>query len=414
VQVPHNNRNNPDNSTEGNTADTNSERTGNSDHSSDCSNHPCNLDFGVSNDSKFVYDPGGNTFDTEDGSARDDGDSTSSSSDDVPCNADAYRSLDHDRDKSILTASDVDPFLPLDFVQVTRPVDAPHSATNLPTILLANSKRVDTAQRAFPHHLVLPLDLGHTAPVFTRTPLDPLRDNSSSNSSDCNTNDADSSSSSNCNTNDADSSSSSSSNDAVSIAITACAPSNSDPDFVSTDTPRASHLRPLIGDASRSLPQPAPRRDNNSNSNSNKAADFVNTACTLDTLDADSNSISKHTAPSTAAASTPHHSFAPFAPAPPRATTNQITSAPASHLSTLTSKSLCSPHLSQISQKNHLQPLRRRQPQPCPISKSHKATAGPFVLSLARTPSDLSDNKLTRFSGRTHCFVLPADDFGDT
>ena len=52
-------------------------------------------------------------------------------------------SFSRDRNKSVLTASDVDPFHFLEFVQVTRLVDAPHPATtNLPAILSVNSKCV--------------------------------------------------------------------------------------------------------------------------------------------------------------------------------------------------------------------------------------------------------------------------------
>jgi hypothetical protein len=127
AQVSHNNRHTSDNSTEGQTADTNSEHTNNSDHSSNCSNHPCNLNFDVSNDSQFMYDPGGNTFNTEDGSAYDNGDSGSSSSsssnDNMPCNANAYHSFDHNCNKTILTTSDVNLFLPLNSVQITCPIN---------------------------------------------------------------------------------------------------------------------------------------------------------------------------------------------------------------------------------------------------------------------------------------------------
>jgi hypothetical protein len=62
-----------------------------------------------------------------------------------------HHSFSRDPNKSMLTASDVDPFHSLKFVQVTRPVNAPHSATtNLPAILSVNSKCVDGAARSSP------------------------------------------------------------------------------------------------------------------------------------------------------------------------------------------------------------------------------------------------------------------------
>ena len=65
-----------------------------------CSNHLCNLDFNVSNDSQFMYDPGRSIFDTEDGSACDDNNSGSSSSNDnMPYNANTYHSFNCDCDK---------------------------------------------------------------------------------------------------------------------------------------------------------------------------------------------------------------------------------------------------------------------------------------------------------------------------
>jgi hypothetical protein len=142
AQVLCNNHNNLNISTKGKTEDTKSNSNSNSDHNSyprNHSNHLCNLNFSICNNSKFVYNLGGNTFDTEDGSAYDNSDSSSGSSD-VPCNANTHHSFDHDHNKSILTTLDVDLFLPLNSVQVTCPVNASHSAsTNLPSIRLAGS-----------------------------------------------------------------------------------------------------------------------------------------------------------------------------------------------------------------------------------------------------------------------------------
>jgi hypothetical protein len=151
VQVLHNNHNNPNNSTKGKPADTKSECNGNSNHDSqcrNCSNHPFYPDFGISNNSKFTYNLGGNTFNTEDGSVCNDSNSSSGSSN-VPYNANAYHSFNHNCNKSILTTSDIDLFLPLNSVQVTYPVDTPHSAsTNLPSIHLASSNYTCTVQHA--------------------------------------------------------------------------------------------------------------------------------------------------------------------------------------------------------------------------------------------------------------------------
>jgi len=104
--------------------DTTSIDTGTSNHSSNHNSHPLTLDFGISDISKFAYDPGGTTLNTEDSSARNNGadtTSTTTSSDDVPYADDIHLSLARDRDKSSLIASDVDTLLPLEF-QATLPI----------------------------------------------------------------------------------------------------------------------------------------------------------------------------------------------------------------------------------------------------------------------------------------------------
>src|SRR5712691_6584251 len=76
AQVPSNNRINPDNVIKSKPAYNDSDDTSNNDH--DSSN--CNGTYGSSNrgDSKFVYDPGGNDFNTKNCSTRDDSDDSSS------------------------------------------------------------------------------------------------------------------------------------------------------------------------------------------------------------------------------------------------------------------------------------------------------------------------------------------------
>jgi hypothetical protein len=93
--------------------------------------------IGVGDNSKFIYDPGGNTFKTEDGSThRNDATDTSNSGDMLCATADTRHSFDCNRDKIAFTISDVDPLHPPDFVQVVRPdVTTPPSTDDLPAIL---------------------------------------------------------------------------------------------------------------------------------------------------------------------------------------------------------------------------------------------------------------------------------------
>ena len=73
-----------------------------------------------SSNCKLVHDPGRNAFNNKDFSTPDDGDSTGGGGN-VSCTADIHRSNDHDRDRTVLMASDIDPVAPLDFVQATCP-----------------------------------------------------------------------------------------------------------------------------------------------------------------------------------------------------------------------------------------------------------------------------------------------------
>jgi hypothetical protein len=419
----------------------------------------------------------------------------------VPYNADAYHSFNRDRDKTILTTSDVDLFLPLDSVQITRPVDAPQPAsTNPPLICLAGSKYTRTAQHAIPpQHPAHPFDFFHAAPILTHAPLALRSDTNSSSISEvaqaihsvsdvtslppnlpaiphectnamlCSLScrhlacppdfnhtrahtsnatrtllalhrDNNNSSSGSCNN-------SSSSNDAVSIVTTTCAPSTHNPDFdantlgnsnnsnyniISTDTAannsnsNSNTINNNNNHISNSNNNPdnnssfidithvfhTHSTDSNSNSNNNNNSGLVNIACTINTDSTNSKSNSNSNLHDTANNVDSDTTGCSALPAPLRVTTNQITSVPASHLSTLASKSPHSRHLGQTRQKNRLQLLRRRQLPPHPASKSHEATTGP-LSSISHTPSDLSDNALARFSGKAYCFALPADDFGD-
>ena len=168
----------------GDSDDTSSIDTGTSDHSTNHNSHTLTLDFGSRDISKFTYDPGGTTLNTEDSSAHNNGantTSTSTSSDDVPYTDDIHLSLTCDRNKSSLIASNVDTLLPLEFVQVTRPVDAQHSATTIiPPIHLADLIYASTAQCApVPQHPAQRLDPFRTASTLSSTSPAPHSDTSS-------------------------------------------------------------------------------------------------------------------------------------------------------------------------------------------------------------------------------------------
>ena len=112
-------------------------------------NHTCKAsDLGVNGNGKFVYDPGGHTPNSEDESGRVDSISISNK----PRTADAHCSDDRNRDKALLTASDVDPIPLIDFARAIPALDvtSPRPTDNPPTILQANSKCVDAAQHPPP------------------------------------------------------------------------------------------------------------------------------------------------------------------------------------------------------------------------------------------------------------------------
>ena len=130
AQDPHNDHNNTANSIEGKPPCEDSEVTDSTDNSDSSirkrNNHPCNLkDLGISDDRKFVRDPGGNNANIKDGSRRDDGDSDSISISisNEPRAADTHRSHDRDRDKTtVFTASEAGAVPPISFAQTTCPV----------------------------------------------------------------------------------------------------------------------------------------------------------------------------------------------------------------------------------------------------------------------------------------------------
>src|SRR5712691_7837565 len=247
--------------------------------SSDC-DHPHNP-TNISNGSKckLVYDPGGNSPNTENGATRDDGDITSSSSSGIVSRAaDIHHSFDCDRDKTPFTTADVDPVL--DFVHANRPVPdvtSPHSSDNLPAILHCDSKRTDAVRR----------------------PLCPLSPQRLADSLDAFPTDA------HC-------------TDALVLSLEASDDDDEDfaqhnhphrdrrlparyctGNFVSSDTPRRapSHLRPLTADTYRSLDTNnavLANNCNNNNSSSNiNAASIVN-AHTINAHTANSSSSSVH------------------------------------------------------------------------------------------------------------------------
>ena len=120
AQVPHNNHNNSSNDTEGKPACDNSDDIGiiNRNSNRSCNTHPLKpSDFGANNNGKFVYDPGGHTPNSEDGSTRDVNDSAYGTT-----ATNTHRSCDRDRDKTIASPSDADVVSPIDFAQATCPV----------------------------------------------------------------------------------------------------------------------------------------------------------------------------------------------------------------------------------------------------------------------------------------------------
>ena len=108
TQIPSDNHN-PD-SIEGKPACDNSDSTDDTNHSSirDRDNHPGKpSNFSTSNDCQFVYDPGRSILNSKDGSTRDVGDSTSSSSDSASCTTATDTLHGCDRDRSDVMVSNI-------------------------------------------------------------------------------------------------------------------------------------------------------------------------------------------------------------------------------------------------------------------------------------------------------------------
>ena len=69
---------------------------------SDRNNCPCDLELGISDN---WYNLGGNAFNTEDGSIHNATINTSATTNNMSCTADTHHAFNHDRNKTILTAS---------------------------------------------------------------------------------------------------------------------------------------------------------------------------------------------------------------------------------------------------------------------------------------------------------------------
>jgi hypothetical protein len=145
--------------------------TGITDHRSDRNHDQAHHPARTSNGSKckFVYDPGGNNFNTKDGASRDDDDgaSTSTSISSASGTADTHHVEDRDRDKSIFTALDLK--CDLESVHADFPVsDATPSrlATKLPASLPANLSSTDMAPCRLPlKNLTFPPDFTRIMPA---------------------------------------------------------------------------------------------------------------------------------------------------------------------------------------------------------------------------------------------------------
>jgi hypothetical protein len=110
AQAPKKSHNNPSSNTAGKTACEDSNNTRSFD--TDSNGHLFSPNSGISDISNFAYDPGGTTFNAEDGSVCDKGtSSSSSSSDDAPYADDTHYSLTCNCDKSFLMA-DIYPLHP--------------------------------------------------------------------------------------------------------------------------------------------------------------------------------------------------------------------------------------------------------------------------------------------------------------
>ena len=157
AQVPQNDHNTPDSNIKGETAHSKDNSTDSNDssikgkpacddvgiignssnhnHNHNHNTHPCKAsDFGTSNSGKFMYNPGRCTPNSKDGSTHGDSDSISISN--KPCAADSHCICNHNCDKTILTAPDINPIFSIDSAQAVPVCDIIllHSIDNAPTV----------------------------------------------------------------------------------------------------------------------------------------------------------------------------------------------------------------------------------------------------------------------------------------
>jgi len=165
VQVPSDHHENPSDDIEGKTAHNSGDHSGDNYHGN-CNSSNCNRNLGTGDDPKLMYDPGSDSLNTKDSASRNDDNFTSNnnSSGNVSCTADLHHSFDHDRDKTISTALDVQSILK--FMQANCPISdvtSPHSTDKLPALLHRSSKDTDVVRRPLSsQHPAVTLDFDHS------------------------------------------------------------------------------------------------------------------------------------------------------------------------------------------------------------------------------------------------------------
>ena len=107
AQAPQNNPRNLTNDTASKIARDISNDIGNSDHNNGRNNYPRNLELGISDNGKPVYNPGENIFNTEDDLIHDAAANTTATTSNVSCAANTHHTFNRDCDKTILTASNI-------------------------------------------------------------------------------------------------------------------------------------------------------------------------------------------------------------------------------------------------------------------------------------------------------------------
>ena len=160
ARVPSNNHNSD--SIEDKPARDNSDDIGIIDSNCNNYNHPGKpSDFSTNDNSKFVYNLGGNRIDTKDDPMRvDNDDSPASSISNEPCTADAYCSDNRNRDKATFSPFDADTVPPIEFAQATPVpnIRSPHSTDNASAILPGDATQCHRSPQQLQH----PLDSDHT------------------------------------------------------------------------------------------------------------------------------------------------------------------------------------------------------------------------------------------------------------